>query len=67
MQRKIAELNTFPNGDTSCWSAATLSPILSFFSFGDTGDVLGLVFLGFFGVMLPNSSELVVTTAFPLK
>ena len=95
MQRRIAELNTFPNGDTSCWSAATLSPILSFFScsitarklqtnnpgglhemrdtdsrrtFGDTGDVLGLVFLGFFEVMLPNSSELVVvTTAFPLK
>lgn len=90
--------STFPNGDTSCWRAATLSPILSFFScsitarklqpmsqttmedctrvwetnitrtFGDTGDVLGLVFLGFFEVMLPtNSSELVVTTAFPLK
>jgi len=37
-------------------------------TFGDTGDVLGLVFLGFFEVMLPNSSELVVvTTAFPLK
>lgn len=25
-------VNTFPNGDTSCCSAATLSPILSFFS-----------------------------------
>jgi hypothetical protein len=93
------EYPTFPNGDTSCWSAATLSPILSFFScsigareleqdshgrqtyeyemrdannkrtFGDTGDVLAFVFLGFFEVMLPNSSELVVVvvTAFPLK
>jgi hypothetical protein len=29
---KVKELHTFPNGDTSCWSAATLSPILSFFS-----------------------------------
>jgi len=36
-------------------------------TFGDTGDVLGLGFLGFLEVMLPNSSELVVTMAFPLK
>lgn len=36
-------------------------------TFGDTGAILGLVFLGFFEVMLPNSSELVVATALPLK
>jgi hypothetical protein len=36
-------------------------------TFGETGASLGLVFLGFLDVMLPNSSELLVTAAFPVK
>jgi len=38
-------------------------------TFGDTGAVLGLVFLGFLEDMLANSSELVAAapTALPLK
>lgn len=31
-KKNLQNTSTFPNGDTSCWSAATLSPILSFFS-----------------------------------
>jgi hypothetical protein len=40
-------------------------------TFGDTGAILGLVFLGFFEDMLPNSSGPVAAaaaaTALPLK